>query len=85
VKLTDAEARVVLLTELVWRASGRAATWGELRRGLGGLDRAGFAPMMFSLRKRGALTFTDDPRSLRATGDGVTAAARARHPKRRTA
>jgi biotin operon repressor len=68
------QRRILLAAELYRRQHGQAPLWRELREELG-IGKAAFALRVQALRQRGLVTYTvDEPRSLRVTPQGLTAA-----------
>jgi DNA-binding MarR family transcriptional regulator len=64
------QRRILLAAELFYRRHGQAATWAELRRMLG-LSRMEISGRVRSLERNGLVTFSEEPRSLRVTAQGL--------------
>jgi hypothetical protein len=76
-KLGKAQRQLLIAAELYRRQHGQAPLWRELREQLE-LRPAALGLRMQALRQQGLITYTEEPRSLRVTAEGLAAAVNGR-------
>jgi DNA-binding IclR family transcriptional regulator len=67
------QRRLLLAAELYRRRHGHGPLWRELAAELG-LGKAAFALRVQALHEQGLVAYTEEPRSLRVTPEGLAAA-----------
>lgn len=79
-KLGKKQRALLVSIELWRRQHGQAPLWRELAAELG-LSKTAFALRMQALHERGLVAYSEQPRSLRVTPEGLKAAVGGKEPR----